>query len=149
MSKQRFVCSTVLVFAALASMSAKQSPTSPAPLKPDFMGEWQNTKTGMPLGGVPAIKVTNQSGELRIQARGACVPQNCEWPAVRFWTLPDIASKNADRGFAVFPDGKHLVLRMDGAELVVELYQTSDVKVSATRTRTQFVVMRYVRAKSG
>ena len=112
------------------------------------MGEWQNTKTGMPLGGVTAIKVTNQSGESRIQAWGLCVPQDCEWPAVRFWTLPDIARRDADRGFAVFPDGTHFVLRMDGAELVVELYQTSDVKVSATRTRTQFVVMRYVRAKS-
>jgi hypothetical protein len=146
MPNQQFVCSIALVGLTFGAQSQTGSQGSPTPTRPDFVGEWQNKSPGMPLGGVPTITVTNQGDELKIQAWGRCVPQNCEWPTVRLWILRDLARQDPDRGFAVIQD-KHLVLRIDGSELVVELYQTSDMKIPATRTRAEFVVMRYLRVK--
>lgn len=135
-----------LLLAAMLTTVIGQLPPTPSPQTLNFVGEWTNTKPATePAGFVPRVKVFDEGGELKVQAWGACRPQNCEWPAVRFWQLRDVAGKDSDRGFAVFRGDTHLAMRLDGAELVVEMYETSDIKINATKTRAQFNVMRYVR----
>ena len=108
--------------------------------KPNFEGMWRAAQS---TGGVTAARIFQQGGGLQVQLWGACKPVDCDWGVTAFSQLPDAESKLPDRGFGTY-SGRHTIFRLDGADLVIELY---GVPVSGGSARSYFGITRLGREK--
>lgn len=108
--------------------------------EPNFEGMW---RTAQPTGGVAAARIFRQGGGLKVQLWGACKPVDCDWGVTAFSQLPDAESTLPDRGVGAY-SGRYTMFRLDGADLVIELY---GVPVSGGTARSYFGITRLSREK--
>lgn len=124
---------TVCVFSLVGTAVWSQA-------KPNFVGTWRAVQ---PTGGITAARIFQQTGGLQVQLWGACKPSDCDWGIAPFRQLPDAESKLLDRGFASF-SGSHTTFRIDGSELVIELYRVPE---AGSKVTPHFGIIRLTREK--
>jgi hypothetical protein len=114
-----------------------------------FIGSWEPV---VPTRGLASARIFQESGRLMVHLFGQCVPKPCDWGVVPFVQLPDAEKRRPDRGVANFnqrPRTTHVVFRLDGRELVIEMYrQIPDPtgKAPALRPGQYFTVERMLRS---
>ena len=106
--------------------------------KSSFVGMW---KAAQRTGGITVARIFEQDGRRQVQLWGACSPTDCDWGTAAFSQLPDAEAKLPDRGFALY-SGRYTTFRLDGADLIIELYRVPDVGSAA---RPHYGIIRLVR----
>jgi hypothetical protein len=124
---------------AIKAVYRRASAAVTPPEKPSFTGMWRATQ----FAGVTAARIFEQDGRLQVQLWGSCRPTDCDWGVAAFSQLSDPQSQIADRGFATY-SGRYAVFRLDGPELVIEVY---GVPEPGSTLRSYVNVVRLARGK--
>ena len=139
---RRALLALALIVVASSTHLAQQ-PASTG--KPNFVGVWKNVLPATDIsGGILTVRISDDAGITTLAATAQCKPL-CEWEPVKFWVLLDTARKLPDRGFGTWPDGRFLTFRLDGPELVVELYRAPAKQSERGFPAAHFTVQRFVR----
>ena len=129
----------VLAGWSLAAIGASGCATPPAAAS--FEGLWRTTHS---TRGITGARIFQEAGALRVQLWGACHPSDCDWGQAQFLQLGDADHKQTDRGLASWEDARVTTFKLEGGQLIVELYQTRDPQSPQDFSRF-FGVVRMVR----
>jgi hypothetical protein len=94
-----------------------------------FEGNWGQPSNSTTVSAAKIFK-DPEEGWLNVQVWGSCTPKPCDWGGVRFHTLSN-RDRTEQRGFATFPAPRYATFRLDGEDLVVEVYSMPDRRVSS------------------
>jgi hypothetical protein len=103
-----------------------------------FNGSWKVVER---TGGLTAVTF----GDRTVNTWGQCSPKDCELGLTKLTILPPADKKLGERGVATYPNGRYLVFRMEGTELVVEMYTAPDQQSANGFPRAHYGIQRFVR----
>jgi hypothetical protein len=104
-----------------------------------FSGSWKAIER---VGGLTAVTF---GADGTVEVWGQCAPKDCEWGITKFTVLPPDDRKLTERGFATNPNGRYLVFRLEGNELVVELNTAPELQSARGFPRAHYGIHRFLR----
>ena len=73
------------------------------------------------------------------------MPKDCEFGSTKFTILPPDDRRLAERGVATYPNGRYLVFRLEGNELVIEMYTAPEEQSARGFPRAHYGIERFLR----
>lgn len=108
----------LLVLAALLGTNASEG----QPPQDAFLGTWVNIDPE--TGGLTQLVISTTDEGWQVHAWGSCEPTDCDWSTVPLHLIgSSVLDQTFERAFATWDPGfvtMHLMMRLDGDQLVVE-----------------------------